>query len=80
MKREQWSSNLGFLLAAAGSAIGLGNLWKFPYIAGSNGGAVFLMLYLVLLILLGTPLLLAEMAVGRANQLLTFWMERKSCS
>ena len=69
MKREQWSSNLGFLLAAAGSAIGLGNLWKFPYIAGSNGGAVFLMLYLVLLILLGTPLLLAEMAVGRATRL-----------
>ena len=53
MKREQWSSNVGFLLAAAGSAIGLGNLWKFPYIAGSNGGAVFLILYLILLILLG---------------------------
>ena len=52
MKREQWSSNVGFLLAAAGSAIGLGNLWKFPYIAGSNGGAVFLILYLILLILL----------------------------
>lgn len=69
MKREQWSSNLGFLLAAAGSAIGLGNLWKFPYIAGSNGGAVFLILYLALLLLLGAPLLLTEMALGRATRL-----------
>ncbi len=69
MKREQWSSNVGFLLAAAGSAIGLGNLWKFPYVAGSNGGAVFLILYLILLILLGAPLLLTEMAVGRATRL-----------
>lgn len=67
MKREQWSSNLGFLLAAAGSAVGLGNLWKFPYIAGSNGGAIFLVVYLILLALLGVPLLLSEMAVGRST-------------
>ncbi len=68
MKREQWSSNFGFLLAAAGSAVGLGNLWKFPYVTGSNGGAVFLVAYLLLLVLLGAPLLLTEMAVGRHAQ------------
>lgn len=62
---EQWSSRFGFIMAAAGSAIGLGNLWKFPYIAGTNGGAVFLILYIVFLILLGIPILLSELAIGR---------------
>ena len=47
-KREQWSSKTGFILAAAGSAVGLGNIWKFPYIAGENGGAAFLFIYLIL--------------------------------
>lgn len=65
MKRETWSSNLGFVLAATGSAVGLGNIWKFPYVAGNNGGAVFIFLYLVLIAVLGAPILLAEMAVGR---------------
>lgn len=62
---EQWSSRFGFIMAAAGSAIGLGNLWKFPYIAGTNGGAVFLIMYVVFLVFLGVPILLSELAIGR---------------
>ena len=65
MKREQWSSNFGFLRAAAGSAVGLGNLWKFPYIVGMNGGGIFLLIYIILLVLLGTPILMAVMSIGR---------------
>lgn len=63
--KEQWSSKFGFIMAAAGSAIGLGNLWKFPYITGTSGGAVFLIVYVVFLLLLGIPILLSELAVGR---------------
>lgn len=63
--KEQWSSRFGFIMAAAGSAIGLGNLWKFPYITGTNGGAVFLILYVVFLIILGIPILLCELSIGR---------------
>ncbi len=63
--KEQWSSKFGFIMAAAGSAIGLGNLWKFPYVTGTNGGAVFLIVYIVFLILLGLPILLSELAIGR---------------
>ncbi len=63
--KEQWSSRFGFIMAAAGSAIGLGNLWKFPYITGTNGGAVFLLLYIVFLVLLGIPILLSELSIGR---------------
>lgn len=62
---EQWSSRFGFIMAAAGSAIGLGNLWKFPYITGTSGGAVFLIVYIIFLILLGIPILLSELAIGR---------------
>lgn len=65
IKREKWSSEFGFLMAAAGSAIGLGNLWKFPYLTGKNGGAVFIIIYLILIFTLGTPLLLTEMSIGR---------------
>lgn len=68
-KRENWSSNLGFILAAAGSAIGLGNLWKFPYLAGKNGGGAFVIVYLFLVILLGFSLMLTEMAIGRNGKL-----------
>ncbi len=64
-KREKWSSEFGFLMAAAGSAIGLGNLWKFPYLTGSSGGAVFIIMYLILMFTLGAPLLLTEMSIGR---------------
>lgn len=63
--RDQWSSKFGFIMAAAGSAIGLGNIWKFPYMAGTNGGAIFVFIYIVFLILLGIPILLSEMSIGR---------------
>ena len=67
-KRAQWSSKLGFLLAAAGSAVGLGNIWKFPGRAFEGGGGTFLLVYLVLVVLLGIPLMLTELALGRASQ------------
>lgn len=63
--KEQWSSKFGFIMAAAGSAIGLGNLWKFPYITGTSGGAVFVVIYIVFLLLLGIPILLSELSIGR---------------
>lgn len=68
-EREKWSSDFGFLMASAGSAVGLGNLWKFPYLAGSSGGAIFLIFYFVLLIILGIPILLVEMSIGRKTRL-----------
>ncbi len=64
-KREQWGSKVGFILAAAGSAIGLGNIWKFPYIAGVNGGAAFVFIYLISILLVGLPVLMAEILIGR---------------
>ncbi|MEH6628459.1 MAG: sodium-dependent transporter [Motiliproteus sp.] len=66
--REQWGSRLGFVLAAAGSAVGLGNIWKFPYMAGQNGGGAFLVLYLALVFTIGISVMLAEFAIGRAAQ------------
>ena len=63
--RAKLGSRLGFLMVAAGCAVGLGNVWRFPYVAGENGGAAFVVVYLVFLALLGFPLLLAELAVGR---------------
>lgn len=67
-KHEQWTSKLGFILAAAGSAIGLGAIWKFPYMAGTNGGGIFLVLFLLMTILIGAPILLAEFIIGRNTQ------------
>lgn len=67
-KREHWNSNFGFIMASAGAAVGLGNLWKFPYLAGMNGGGLFLLAYLLLLGVLGIPILMAEMSVGRYTQ------------
>ncbi|GAB1370635.1 sodium-dependent transporter [Candidatus Kapaibacterium sp.] len=71
MKSERglWGSKLGFILAASGSAIGLGNVWRFPYITGENGGAAFVLIYLVFVLLLGLPYMMAEFALGRATQL-----------
>jgi NSS family neurotransmitter:Na+ symporter len=66
--RGQWSSQLGFVLAAAGSAIGLGNIWRFPYSAGENGGGAFLMIYLVCVIAVGLPVMLLEISLGRSTQ------------
>lgn len=62
---EHWGSRLGFVLAAAGSAIGLGNIWRFPYLTGENGGAAFVLVYLLGVVLVGLPLLLNELALGR---------------
>lgn len=66
--REQWTSKIGFILAAAGSAIGLGAIWKFPYMAGTNGGSVFVLLFIISTIAIGLPILLAEFAIGRMGQ------------
>lgn len=68
-ERDQFSGNLGFILAAVGSAIGLGNIWRFPFITAANGGAAFVLVYLGLLVVMGLPVLLAEIAVGRKAQL-----------
>lgn len=64
--REQWGSRLGFILAAAGSAVGLGNIWRFPYITGKYGGAAFVFFYLLVVIVIGMSLMLAEFAIGRS--------------
>ncbi|MGN0903369.1 MAG: sodium-dependent transporter [Succinivibrio sp.] len=68
LSRELFSSRLGFLLITAGCAIGLGNVWRFPYITGQYGGALFVLIYLVCLVLLGIPLLSIELAVGRSSR------------
>lgn len=68
VKRENWGSKFGFILAAAGSAIGLGNIWKFPYIAGENGGAAFIFIYLICIAIIGFPVLIAEILIGRTGQ------------
>lgn len=68
MKRESFGSRLGFILVSAGCAIGLGNVWKFPYICGEYGGAAFILIYLLFLIILGIPVLVCEFAVGRGSR------------
>jgi len=65
-ERPQWKSRFGFILAAAGSAVGLGNIWKFPYITGENGGGLFVLIYLVCILLVGFPIMVAEIMIGRA--------------
>ncbi len=66
--REKLSSRLGFLLISAGCAVGLGNVWRFPYITGQYGGAAFVLLYLIFLVILGLPIMVMEFSVGRASQ------------
>lgn len=68
MKRERFQSRLGFLLVSAGCAIGIGNVWKFPYVTGENGGGVFVLFYLLFLAIMGVPVLTMELAVGRASR------------
>ena len=64
MKREQWGSRAGFILAAVGSAIGLGNIWRFPYMAYENGGGAFLIPYLVAMLAAGIPFMILEFTLG----------------
>lgn len=66
--RGSWGSKLGFIVAAAGSAIGLGNIWRFPYVAGENGGAAFVLIYVMFVALIGLPVMIAELAIGRNTE------------
>ena len=66
--REQWGGSLGFVLAAAGSAVGLGNIWRFPYITGENGGGAFVLVYLICVLLIGLPIMICEISLGRYAQ------------
>lgn len=75
--REQFGTRIGFILAAAGSAIGLGNIWKFPFLAGAHGGGAFVLVYLLCVVIIGFSLMLMEMALGRNTQLSTMGAYRK---
>ncbi len=68
-QREHWTSRFGFVLAAAGSAVGLGNIWKYPHMAGSNGGAAFTVVYLICIAIVGLPIVIGEFVIGRRTQL-----------
>lgn len=67
-QREHWGTRIGFIMATAGSAVGLGSLWKFPYVTGENGGGLFVLAYLIFTFLIGCPIFLAELIVGRRAQ------------
>ncbi len=67
-KRESFKSRIGFILVSAGCAIGIGNVWKFPYLVGQNGGGIFVLFYLIFLLIMGVPVLTMELAVGRASR------------
>ena len=80
-QKKQWQSQLGFILTASGAAVGLGNIQRFPYVVAENGGAAFLLLYLLCIILIGFPLVISELALGRAtgkNPAATFKVLSKS--
>jgi len=68
VERGTWGSRIGFLMAAAGSAIGLGNIWRFPYVTGQNGGAAFVLIYVAFVALIGVPVMIAEFTIGRSTQ------------
>lgn len=68
MKKEQWSSKIGFILSSAGAAIGLGAIWKFPYMTGMNGGGAFFLLFIIFTLVIGLPILIAEFIIGRGAQ------------
>ena len=68
MQREKLGSRLGFILLSAGCAIGIGNVWKFPYITGQNGGGLFVLIYLLFMVILGIPIMTMEFSIGRASQ------------
>ena len=63
--REQWGTSAGFVLATIGSAVGIGNIWRFSYVAGENGGGAFLVVYALSVIFVGLPIVIGEMALGR---------------
>src|SRR5690625_982544 len=67
-EREQWASRLGFILASAGAAIGLGAIWKFPYVTGMNGGGAFFLIFILFTLLIGLPMLVSEYIIGRGTQ------------
>ena len=68
MEREKLKTRLGFILLSAGCAIGIGNVWKFPYVAGQSGGGAFVLFYFIFLAILGLPVMCMEFAVGRASK------------
>ena len=68
MEREKLGSRMGFILLSAGCAIGIGNVWRFPYVAGMYGGGMFVLFYLLFLIVMGVPVMTMEFAVGRASR------------
>ena len=65
MERKGFSSNFGMIMAAVGSAVGLGNIWRFPYIVGTNGGGAFLLIYILICVVIGVPILMSEILIGR---------------
>ncbi len=67
-QREHWGSKIGFIFAAIGSSIGLGNIWKFPYLAGANGGGAFVLVYLICVLVVGLPIMIAEIVIGRHTE------------
>ena len=79
-QREQWTSRLGFILAAAGSAVGLGNLWGFAYRASQGGGAAFVVLYIFIVLIVCLPVFVAEMALGRSAMASSLLAPMKSVS
>ena len=68
-KRSTWSSQLAFILALTGAAVGLGNIWKFPYMAGDNGGSAFVLIYIIAVVVIGLPVMIAEIVIGRASKM-----------
>ncbi len=68
INRGNWNSRVGFILAAAGSAVGLGNIWRFPYATGQNGGALFVLIYIIAVLVIAMPVMLAEISLGRASR------------
>ena len=66
-RKDQWSSKLGFILASAGAAIGLGAIWKFPYVTGMSGGGAFFLIFVVFTLLIGMPMLISEFIIGRGS-------------
>ena len=77
MSRERLGSRLGFILLSAGCAIGIGNVWKFPWMVGQNGGGIFVLIYFFFLIILGVPVMTMEFSIGRAAQKSTAQMYKQ---